>query len=367
MADDSELLDATTALVPPLLTALEALAFAGRHLHPPHLPRIAGVLEPYVPPLRDGVQRFATVAWPEDLEFFKSQLTIAAGAALRALDGVQQAATDPNGVMRAYRSMRQSTLAVEALYPLTFMLPPVSRFFLEPTRRDDDALVQRIAAADPSRDEVGILNANNSRESRGGFSMYVPEYYDASQRWPLIVALHGGSGHGADFLWTWLREARTRGCILVSPTSQEGTWSLMNPSLDGDSLRGLVRRVSERWSIDADRVLLTGMSDGGTFSLLTGLIDRGPFTHLAPISGSFHPMLIEAAGDIGGLPIYLVHGALDWMFPIEMARAAHQALAGAGANVTFREIGDLSHTYPRDENPKILDWFLATDSLPPTA
>src|SRR5262249_42313822 len=204
--------------------------------------------------------------------------------------GVGGAANDPNGVMGAYRSMRQSTLAIESLYPLTFMLPPVSRFFLEPARRDDDALVQRIAAADPTRDEVGILNANNTRESRGGFSMYVPEYYDASQRMPLIVALHGGSGHGADFLWTWLREARTRGCILISPTSQEGTWSLMNPSLDGDVLRDLVRRVTERWSIDTDHVLLTGMSDGGSFSLLTGLIDRGPFTHLAPISGSFHPM-----------------------------------------------------------------------------
>ena len=235
---------------------------------------------------------------------------------------LRRAPTDPNGVMRAYRSMRSSTQAVEALYPLSFMLPPVSRFFLEPDRRQDDALVRRIVDADALRDDVGILNVDNARDARGGFSMYVPEYYDASTRWPLIVALHGGSGHGADFLWSWLREARTRGCILISPTSQEGTWSLMNPPLDGDALRTLVGRVAERWSIDADHVLLTGMSDGGTFSLLTGLIDRGPFTHLAPISGSFHPMLLDGANDIRGLPIYLVHGALDWMFPIDMARTA---------------------------------------------
>ena len=240
--------------------------------------------------------------------------------------------------MRAYRSMRSSTQAVEALYPLSFMLPPVSRFFLEPERRQDNALVLRIAEADATRDDVGILNVDNARDARGGFSLYVPEYYDESTRCPLIVALHGGSGHGADFLWSWLREARTRGCILISPTSQEGTWSLMNPPLDGDALRALVGRVAERWSIDTDRVLLTGMSDGGTFSLLTGLIERGPFTHLAPISGSFHPMLLDGANDIRGLPIYLVHGALDWMFPIDMARTAHAALAAAGAAVTFREI-----------------------------
>ena len=69
-------------------------------------------------------------------------------------------------------------------------------------------------------------------------------------------------------------------------------------------------------------------------------------------------MLLDGANDVRGLPIYLVHGALDWMFPIEMARTANAALSAAGAAVTFREIPDLSHTYPRDENPRILDWLL---------
>jgi phospholipase/carboxylesterase len=41
-----------------------------------------------------------------------------------------------------------------------------------------------------------------------------------------------------------------------------------------------------------------------------------------------------------------------------MARTARDALAAAGAAVHYREIEDLSHTYPRDENPHILDWFL---------
>ena len=360
MTDDSEaLLDATTALVPPLLTALDVLAFAGRHLHPPQLPRIAATVAEFDAPLREGRARFDAVPWPEDLQFFRSQLVSASDAVLRALEGIVESATDPNGVMRAYRAMRHSTRAVEALYPLTFMLPPVSRFFLEPERRQDDALVRRLADADALRDDVGILNVDNARDARGGFSVYVPEYYDAASPCPLIVALHGGSGHGADFLWSWLREARTRGCILISPTSREGTWSLMNPLLDADPLRALVGRVADRWSVDTDRVLLTGMSDGGTFSLLTGLIERAPFTHLAPISGSFHPMLLDGASDISELPIYLVHGALDWMFPIDMARTAHAALTAAGADVTFREIDDLSHTYPRDENPTILDWFLA--------
>ena len=58
-----------------------------------------------------------------------------------------------------------------------------------------------------------------------------------------------------------------------------------------------------------------------------------------------------------GRKIHLVHGALDWMFPAEIARSAHEALAGAGADVVYRELPDLSHTYPREENARILRWM----------
>jgi phospholipase/carboxylesterase len=103
------------------------------------------------------------------------------------------------------------------------------------------------------------------------------------------------------------------------------------------------------------------MSDGGTFTLLSGLDEGSPFTHLAPVAASFHPLLLTMAEPqrVRGLPVYLVHGALDWMFPVSMARSARQALTEAGAAVTYREIDDLSHVYPREEGSAILDWFLA--------
>ena len=41
-----------------------------------------------------------------------------------------------------------------------------------------------------------------------------------------------------------------------------------------------------------------------------------------------------------------------------MAQGALRALLEAGAAVTYCEIADLSHTYPRDENAAILDWFM---------
>ena len=106
-------------------------------------------------------------------------------------------------------------------------------------------------------------------------------------------------------------------------------------------------------------MLLTGLSDGGTFSYVSGLDGASPFTHLAPIAAAFHPMLAQMADAerIRGLPIHVAHGALDWMFDVGMARAAVQALTAAGAAVTYREFDDLSHTYPRELNAELLDWL----------
>jgi phospholipase/carboxylesterase len=108
-------------------------------------------------------------------------------------------------------------------------------------------------------------------------------------------------------------------------------------------------------------MLLTGMSDGGTFSYVSGLEGTSPFTHLAPISAAFHPLLVQFADTdrLRGLPIHITHGALDWMFPLEMAARAQHFLSNAGTNVTYVPLDDLSHTYPREQNAEIIRWLLA--------
>jgi phospholipase/carboxylesterase len=117
--------------------------------------------------------------------------------------------------------------------------------------------------------------------------------------------------------------------------------------------------VQRRWNIDPAKLLLTGMSDGGTFCYVTGLESGSPFTHLAPVAATFHPLMAETADAerLRGLPVYLVHGRLDWMFPVQVARQTRQLLSAAGADVTYRELDDLSHCYPREMNAEILRWL----------
>jgi phospholipase/carboxylesterase len=364
---NDELADATAALLRELLRTLDAFAWAQRRLHPPWAARLVEALAPFRAPLDTALTRVAALEWPEPVRDDGERLESAAAHALDALDRFAAAASDPTPAMGLYRGVRRHLQAVETLYPLWPALPPVNRFFLEEGARDDASLIERLlAAAERRRDggddaasgaEVGILHDDNDRRERGGVSLYVPEHWDPSARWPLVVALHGGSGHGADFLWTWLREARSRGFLVLSPTAVDDTWSLLMPQLDGDRLAAMVEHVATTWNVDRSRVLLTGISDGATFSLCYGLREGTPFTHLAPISGVLAPLDPRDRAGAVDKPIYLVHGALDWMFPVAIARMAHRELERWGAQVTYREIEDLSHTYPREENARILEWM----------
>jgi len=211
----------------------------------------------------------------------------------------------------------------------------------------------------PANEATGITHDHNEPKSRGGFSLYVPEYYTADRTWPLVMALHGGSGNGRGFLWRWLRDARSLGAILVTPTAMGSTWALMGEDVDTQNLSRILDSVRSRFNIDPKRLLLTGMSDGGTFSYVTGLESASPFTHLAPVAATFHPLMAEIADAdrLRGLPIHIVHGALDWMFPVQTARQTRDLLTAAGADVTYREIDNLSHCYPREMNAPILQWL----------
>jgi phospholipase/carboxylesterase len=356
---DDAALDDITALLPPLLQTLEALGFVARHLNPPDLEAVLAAVGTPDAELRAAGERLGS--WGEALAGVRERLDAASDAALAAFAALHAAPDQDEPLRAVFRALRHLPRAQEALYPLAAGLPPVSRFFLPPELRGEAGLLARLAPAEP-REDTGLLHVRNDPGDRGGFSLYVPEDYSPERAWPLVMALHGGAGDGRGFLWSWLRDARALGAILVAPTALGQTWALTGEDVDSPNLARILDFVRTHWTLDPARLLLTGMSDGGTFSYVSGLEPASPFTHLAPCSAAFHPMLAQMADParIRGLPIHLTHGALDWMFPVEMAREAHRALAAAGAWVTYRELDDLSHTYPREINPQVLAWLTAT-------
>ena len=369
MPPSPEVIDAIGRLLQPLLETLERVTWAQRHLFPPLAPRLAEQLTPGIDAIAEPLEAFEKLEWPDDLRFMRDRLLDVSRQTIELITAFAAAAQSADDPINLYRAIRRFARIQEALYPLAPVCEPVSRWFLEPARRDDDELIARLRDGVLRDDEtrVGVLHAANDRDARGGFSVYVPEQWDGETAMPLVVALHGGSGHGRDFLWSWLADARSRGVLLMSPTALERTWSIMGgEDVDAERITEMVESVAARYPVDRSRVLLTGMSDGATYALLCGLREDSPFTHLAPACGVLHPYLmaggLERAAD---RPIYMVHGALDWMFPLSVAHIGRDALQAAGARLVYREIEDLSHTYPRDENPRILDWL--TTGAAPTA
>ncbi len=344
---------------PALLRALDGFEKARRRLHPPAIPQVREAMGPIRVGLRAALEAFHAQTPDDGLEEFAREFHGAAERALKALDLFADDSPDPSGVGRVLEAMREHALAQEALYPLRRALPAVSLFFLEPDRRE---AVASLDPESPKERRVGLMAGGGEPGARGGFSLYVPESYDPDEALPLIVALHGGSGNGREFIWSWLREARSHRCILLAPTARGSTWSMMGSDVDHPALLSMVTYLREHWHVDPKHMLLTGLSDGATYSLLSGFREDSPFTAIAPACGVFHPENY-ANGNLARARdhrIYLVHGALDWMFPVQIARTAVAALEGAGADVTFREIEDLSHTYPREENLEILRWWLGT-------
>jgi phospholipase/carboxylesterase len=347
--------DDIVAVLPPLLQALEGLGFVARHLHPPDFGSVMQLAGTPDEALRAARPRLA--GWDDRFADLHEPLHAASRHALDAFGSLRAVAAGDGDLMDVFRALRHLPRALEALYPLAAMLPPVSSFYLDPARRDDAGLTARLAA--PKHPDAGLFHHANAESERGGFSLYVPEYYTPERAWPVVMALHGGHGHGRLFLWSWLREARSRGAILVAPTAHGRTWALTGEDVDTPNLLRILDQLRSGWTVDPTRLLLTGLSDGGTFCYLSGLDAASPFTRLAPVAASFHPIIVATAdaNRLRGLPIRIVHGAKDWMFPVELARRAQRSLSAAGADAGLHEIADLSHTYPHEINVELLAWL----------
>src|SRR5262249_31996114 len=130
-------------------------------------------------------------------------------------------APPPERIPRILGSLHHVARAQETLYLIRHALSPFAGYWQLPDVRVEDPPGQ---PGDESLPDTGVIHVSRGGH-HGGFSLYVPEYYGAERPWPVIVALHGGSGNGRDFLWTWVREAKSLGYLLLAPTAVLDTWS----------------------------------------------------------------------------------------------------------------------------------------------
>ena len=162
---------------------------------------------------------------------------------------------------------------------------------------------------------------------------------------------------GDEYLLTWLRAAKSYGYVVLAPKSAGRTWSIRQPEPDIRSIGAMLKTVSKEYTIDQDRIPVSGLSDGGTFAYALGLHCPHVFAWVAPIAGvlpRWHEL--EQAKT---LPVLIIHGAQDSIFPVASARATYAALQDQGfTNLSYTELPDWGHAYTCSINETlVLPWF----------
>jgi len=194
------------------------------------------------------------------------------------------------------------------------------------------------------------------------YLLYTPDDYgkDPQKKWPVMLFLHGSGESGDD-----LEKVKTHGPPKLISKGKAFPFIVISPQCpdartgwDPEALNGLLDEVIAHYSVDLDRVYLTGLSMGGygTWALASDSPQR--FAAIAPICGGGTPR--RMARRLRTMPIWVFHGAKDGTVPIKEDQDMVDALKAVGNDVKFTIYPDADHdswtaTY---DNPELYTWLL---------
>jgi len=126
------------------------------------------------------------------------------------------------------------------------------------------------------------------------------------------------------------------------------------------TLRGYIKREIEA-GIAPERIVLAGFSQGGVVALRTGLLFPERLAGIMALS-TYLPLQAETAAEKhsanADIPIFLAHGALDPLIPIEAAKACRDFLLEHNYSVDWRSYR-MDHSVCPDELQDISEWLSA--------
>lgn len=199
------------------------------------------------------------------------------------------------------------------------------------------------------------------------FLRYIPDSYKPGQKQPLMIFLHGYSPALNLVNWQGIPQC------LIDLADREG-WLVANPfgrsntDYQGIGEQDVLRVVDEmarRYSVDEDRVILTGFSMGGTGVWCVGARHPDRFAGLLTMAGRgdyyfWHGLRreevpeykrrlidVEFAGPqahrLASSAILSAHGALDTIVPVEEARYMAKAVKKVNPDMIYLEFPEGGH------------------------
>ena len=130
----------------------------------------------------------------------------------------------------------------------------------------------------------------------------------------------------------------------------------------GSLLERIIEREHERGS-DYARIVVAGFSQGGAIALHTALRFSQRLAGVMALS-TYLPLSQSFATDVAArataieLPIFMAHGSLDPMLPIDLGQSSRRLLEQSGYRVEWHEYA-IAHSVCAEEIADIRRWLIA--------
>lgn len=177
-------------------------------------------------------------------------------------------------------------------------------------------------------------------------------YMQDKSSWPLVLFLHGAGERGNE-----IRKVARTGPPLLAAEGRDFPMILVSPQCPphqgwrAEILLKLIDHVAAQYRVDPQRIYVTGYSMGGfgTWDLTAAAPDR--FAAAAPLCGGGAHAYAER---LKHLPLWVFHGEVDNVVPIESSQNMVDAVRAAGGDVRFTVYPGEGHgicdrTYARDD------------------
>jgi polyhydroxybutyrate depolymerase len=173
----------------------------------------------------------------------------------------------------------------------------------------------------------GTINGTISYEDiNRTFILYIPSSYDSSSKQPLVFNFHGyGSNASEQMAYGDLRsQADANGFILVHPEALDDIYGTSYWNIKGWSqsvhddvkfAENLINLLMDKYSINAERIYSTGMSNGGFFSFHLACNLSASFAAVASVTGSMTYDTFDNCNPRKPTPVMQIHGSLDATVP----------------------------------------------------
>jgi poly(3-hydroxybutyrate) depolymerase len=202
------------------------------------------------------------------------------------------------------------------------------------------------AGTDPHAGRTGLFEAaylSKADDTAQPFTICIPESYDPSRKYNLALELHGAGGtHETVGTWWGINGPADStyfdNTIGVSVMGR-GRYSGYQALGENDVLE-VIKWVSERYSIDADRVYIGGGSMGGGGSWRMAALYPDRFAAAWPDMGW---AITHAQANTLNLPLYINHGVEDWTVAITASRLGVKQLQRYGSPYVYTEWPGVAH------------------------